>query len=171
MAATPSASDLTIRRASRADLPEILTLAQRSLGWLGDDADTRFFAWKHFENPFGESPMWVAEADGRLAGFRTFLRWDLCTPTGQVRHAVRAVDTATDPDFQGRGIFTRLTLAALDELRAEGVDFVFNTPNDQSRPGYLKMGWHLVARPPHQPHRDRPGPPPRGPRRGRGERR
>ena len=59
--------------------------------------------------------------------------------------AVRAVDTATDPDYQGRGLFTRLTLQAIDELRAEGVDFVFNTPNDQSRPGYLKMGWQVVG--------------------------
>ena len=63
-----------------------------------------------------------------------------------MRHAVRAVDTATDPEFQGRGIFTRLTLEALDELAADGVDFVFNTPNARSRPGYLKMGWQVVGR-------------------------
>ena len=25
---------------------------------------------------------------------------------------------------------------------------MFNTPNDKSRPGYLKMGWHQVGRPP-----------------------
>jgi hypothetical protein len=31
-------------------------------------------------------------------------------------------------------------------MAAEGVDFVFNTPNDQSRPGYLKMGWQPVRR-------------------------
>ena len=59
---------------------------------------------------------------------------------------MRAVDTATHPDYQGRGIFSRLTLHAIDELRADGVAFVFNTPNDQSRPGYLKMGWQPVAR-------------------------
>jgi len=58
---------------------------------------------------------------------------------------VRAVDTATDPDYQGRGIFTRLTLTALDELRDEGVDIVFNTPNSNSLPGYLKMGWGVVG--------------------------
>ena len=40
------------------------------------------------------------------------------------------------------------TLAAIDELRAESVAFVFNTPNDKSRPGYLKMGWHEVGRVP-----------------------
>jgi hypothetical protein len=31
---------------------------------------------------------------------------------------------------------------ALDHLRDDGVDFVFNTPNASSRPGYLRMGWH-----------------------------
>ena len=59
---------------------------------------------------------------------------------------MRAVDTATHPRAQGRGIFSRLTLHALDELEAEGVDFVFNTPNEKSRPGYLKMGWTQVGR-------------------------
>jgi len=63
-----------------------------------------------------------------------------------VLRAVRAVDTATLPSHQGRGIFRRLTLQALVELEADGVDLVFNTPNDQSRPGYLKMGWTQVGR-------------------------
>jgi hypothetical protein len=88
----------------------------------------------------------VAESDGELAGFRTFVRWEFEHPDGRVRRAVRAVDTATHPAFQGQGIFTRLTRAALDELRDDGVDFVFNTPNDKSRPGYLKMGWSEVGR-------------------------
>lgn len=145
MAGISTRSEVTIRRATDADVPAILELARRSLGWLGDEQDTRFFRWKHFESPFGPSPMWVAEADGRIAGFRTFLRWELVTPARAVHRVVRAVDTATDPDFRGRGIFTMLTLHAIDELRAEGVDFVFNTPNDQSRPGYLKMGWAVVG--------------------------
>jgi len=29
----------------------------------------------------------------------------------------------------------------LEELKRRQFGFVFNTPNDQSRPGYLKMGW------------------------------
>ena len=67
---------------------------------------------------------------------------------GSTLHAVRAVDTATHPDHQGRGLFTALTMHALEACRAEGVAFVFNTPNAQSRPGYLKMGWREVGRPP-----------------------
>lgn len=105
----------------------------------------RFFEWKHDDNPFGRSPAWVATIEGRIIGFRTFLRWELTDGERRVR-AVRAVDTATHPAAQGRGVFRSLTLHALDELAAEGVEVVFNTPNDQSRPGYLKMGWQLAGR-------------------------
>ena len=54
---------------------------------------------------------------------------------------MRAVDTATHPSHHRRGIFRSLTMLAVDELTAEGIDFVFNTPNDTSQPGYLTMGW------------------------------
>jgi hypothetical protein len=43
-------------------------------------------------------------------------------------------------------VFRALTLGAIDDLAGEGVDFVFNTPNDKSRPGYLSMGWHAIGR-------------------------
>ncbi|MEY2478438.1 MAG: hypothetical protein QOG87_3753 [Actinomycetota bacterium] len=141
------ADDLVVRAfRPEADETAVLELFQASLGWKTDEVYRSFFRWKHSQNPFGPSSAWVAESDGRLAGFRTFLRWTWDVPGRGAVPAVRAVDTATHPDFQGRGVFSRLTLHALDELAREGVGFVFNTPNDKSRPGYLKMGWRLVAR-------------------------
>ena len=134
-----------MRRAEAPDRAAILELLRRSLGREADDRYQALFAWKHEENPFGPSPAWVACDGDRLAGLRVLMRWEFLDG-GQVVRAVRAVDTATDPDYQGRGIFTRLTLHAIDELAGEGVEFVFNTPNDQSRPGYLKMGWEVVGR-------------------------
>jgi GNAT superfamily N-acetyltransferase len=136
--------DIVTRRATRDDFRAVLELLRRALGWVDDDA--RFLEWKHLQSPFGESPMWVALAGPRIVGFRAFLRWELVGPDGRVRHAARAVDTATDPDFEGRGIFTRLTLEAVAALPGEGVDLVFNTPNARSLPGYLKMGWAEVGR-------------------------
>jgi GNAT superfamily N-acetyltransferase len=135
---------VTTRPASADDFPSILELARRALGW--SDSDTSFLEWKHLANPFGTSPMWVAEVGKRVVGFRTFLRWEFVGTNGDVLRAVRAVDTATDPEYQGQGIFRKLTLDALDALGSEGIDFVFNTPNSQSLPGYLKMGWTLVGR-------------------------
>jgi GNAT superfamily N-acetyltransferase len=135
---------LSIRRATDADRDGILDLLATSLGREADPRYEALFAWKHEENAFGPSPAWVATDGDRLAGFRVLMRWEF-VDAGTVVKAVRAVDTATHPDFQGQGIFTRLTLHALEELR-DDVSFVFNTPNDQSRPGYLKMGWQVVGR-------------------------
>jgi GNAT superfamily N-acetyltransferase len=137
--------DVQIREYRDDDEAEVLALLQASLGWVPDDQYARFFHWKHHENAFGRSPAWVALDGDRIVGFRIFLRWEY-VHDGRIVRAVRAVDTATHPDAQGRGIFSKLTRHALEQVRAEGVGFVFNTPNDQSRPGYLKMGWQPVAR-------------------------
>jgi GNAT superfamily N-acetyltransferase len=138
---------VSVRRFAHDDLPRVLELLDESLG--GGPAGRRppeFFRWKHLDNPFGESFMLLAESDGRLVGLRAFMRWRFLAG-GRVVRAARAVDTATHPEFQGMGVFTRLTLAALEEVRGE-VDLVFNTPNAKSGPGYLKMGWREVGRVP-----------------------
>jgi GNAT superfamily N-acetyltransferase len=137
--------ELESRLATDADLPAILELLRLSMGRGHDDRFSSLFRWKHLENPFGRSPMWVACDDGRIVGLRTLMRWEF-ERDGQTARCVRAVDTATHPDYQGRGIFRQLTLAALPELERDGVQFVFNTPNTQSRPGYLKMGWTEIGR-------------------------
>lgn len=138
-------SVLAVRPYTDSDQVAVLELMQASLGWRREDPNRAFFLWKHAENAYGRSPGWVAVADGQVVGFRTFMRWEF-ERGGDVVRAVRAVDTATHPDHQGRGIFRTLTLQALDDLRREAVAFVFNTPNDSSRPGYLKMGWQPVGR-------------------------
>lgn len=140
--------ELVIRRYEDTDEPAVLALLAASLGKTVDDRYRAFFHWKHLENPFGRSFMWVGEVDGRLAGFRSFLRWRFIDPAGDPVEAVRAVDTATHPDSRGMGIFQKLTLHGLDEMKPEGIQFVFNTPNEQSRPGYLKMGWRVEGRVP-----------------------
>lgn len=140
-----SGGEIVVRRMDPSDGQQVLALLSVALGWRPEDPNDAFFDWKHRENPFGESPCWVASVESEIVGFRTLMRWEFDTPDGPVR-AVRAVDTATHPDYQGRGIFSALTRQAVKELTAEGVDFVFNTPNDKSRPGYLKMGWKDVGR-------------------------
>src|SRR4051794_26138120 len=100
-----------IRPAVPEDRPAVMRVATRALGWRGDERDRAFFAWKHDDNPFGPSPAWVATEGDAVVGFRTFLRWELARGPERLR-MVRAVDTASDPDHQGKGIFRRLTLEA-----------------------------------------------------------
>jgi GNAT superfamily N-acetyltransferase len=148
-ASSPGAAraEVAVRPFVDDDLPAVLDLMTASLG--GGPAGHRseaFFRWKHLDNPFGRSFLIVAEDEGRMVGLRAFMRWGFAAGD-RTLSAVRAVDTATHPDHQGRGIFTLLTLRALDELR-EDTDLVFNTPNGKSLPGYLKMGWTVTGRVP-----------------------
>ena len=131
---------MLVRHAEDQDIPQIVELLKTSLGENLMPKSETYWRWKHVDNPFGSSPVLVAEESGQLIGVRAFMRWEW-TDGEQVYKTVRAVDTATHPAHQGKGIFKKLTLQLIDECKADGVHFIFNTPNTQSRPGYLKMGW------------------------------
>lgn len=133
-----------LRTFEDADEDQVIALMSASLGVGPTGSRSKeFFRWKHIDNPFGRSHMLVAAEGDRIVGFRSFMRWGFRAGRSEVS-AVRAVDTATHPEHQGRGIFSMLTRRALDELRSE-VDLVFNTPNEKSGPGYLKMGWRMTG--------------------------
>lgn len=136
---------MQVREATEDDVSEAVRLMGASLGEGSVPRSEAFFRWKHLQNPFGRSAMWVAEDEGGLVGLRTMLRWELRRGERGMR-LVRAVDTATRPDAQGRGVFRRLTLEAVRRLTADGVAGVFNTPNPKSGAGYLSMGWHSIGR-------------------------
>lgn len=139
------ASEMIVRPYTDTDEAATLQVLTDSLGTgPGGRRSPEFFRWKHQDNPFGRSFILVAESEDRIVGVRALMRWQFVTNGALVR-AVRAVDTATHPDWQGRGLFTRLTSEAVDRLRTD-TDFIFNTPNQKSLPGYLKMGWRTVGK-------------------------
>lgn len=140
---------MEIRKALDSDTPNIVSLLRLSLGEAGMAKSEAFWNWKHKENPFGESPVLVAFVADQLIGVRAFMRWDWRKGDTIIR-SVRAVDTAVHPDFHGRGIFSKLTNQLVEECKADGVHFIFNTPNKISMPGYLKMGWQTAGRIPVQ---------------------
>src|SRR5690606_24306476 len=67
--------------------------------------------------------------------------------------AFRPVDTVTHPSWRGRGLFSKLTKFAIKQIDSGDRMLIFNTPNENSLPGYEKMGWlrsdhlDLLARP------------------------
>jgi len=134
---------MIIREANTKDTPEIVNVLKLSLGEQDLPLSESIWNFKHRENPFGNSLVFVAEEDNTIIGVRAFMRWEWRMEDNTYK-AFRAVDTATHPSHQGKGIFKKLTLRAVDDAMVNGDDFIFNTPNDQSRPGYLKMGWVQV---------------------------
>lgn len=99
-----------------------------------------YWRWKHYENPFGESFGLVVVCRGRIVGLRALMHWRL-RAGGRVLRAGRSVDTAVHPDWRRRGFFERMVSGMMEPMIAQGLDLTFNTPNDMSLPGVLKMGW------------------------------
>jgi GNAT superfamily N-acetyltransferase len=141
-----STPTIVIRGYQASDEDAVLALLRRTLGEGGSfERTAEFWRWKHLENAFGASQLLLA-TNQEVVGLRAFMRWGFNSPAGSLR-AVRAVDTATHPDYRRQGVFARLTQTSLDQARADGVHLIFNTPNPQSMAGYLKLGWHLIGRP------------------------
>jgi N-acetylglutamate synthase-like GNAT family acetyltransferase len=146
---------MQIREATNSDIPMIVSLLKLSLGEGLMPKSEQYWYWKHVENPYGQSPVLLCVEDTELIGVRAFMRWDW-TLNGKVYKAVRAVDTATHPNHKGKGIFTKLTMRLVDHCKQMGDHFIFNTPNEQSKPGYLKMGWQEVGKLPIKVNIQRP---------------
>lgn len=136
---------MNIREATESDIPEIVKVLKASLGEKDLSLSETIYRYKHIDNKFGKSIVLIAEEKNRIVGVRAFMGWEWQSQE-QKFIAYRAVDTATLPSHQGKGIFKKLTLAAVEIAKKSGVHFIFNTPNEKSRPGYLKMGWEPVGK-------------------------
>jgi len=101
------------------------------------DITASYLIWKHKNNPVDRSLITYFENDkGEMVAARAF--WPMYSPNAPV---YQPCDTVTSKEYQGRGLFTKLTLACLDLLPGDAV--LINFPNNQSLPGYLKLGWKL----------------------------
>lgn len=60
--------------------------------------------------------------------------------------AYQPADTVVDPNYQGKGLFNRMTKKALEVAEEKKGAFIFNFPNQNSLPGYLNLGWNYVSK-------------------------
>jgi GNAT superfamily N-acetyltransferase len=133
------------RWAEHTDIPNIVATLRSSLGESLLPKSVDLWHWKHVANPFGKSPVLLACDKQAIVGVRALMPWHW-EHEGNTLRSLRAVDTAVIPDYQGKGIFSTLTRQLLQELDSSSYNFVFNTPNKHSLPGYLKLGWQKVGK-------------------------
>ncbi|MFD2366675.1 GNAT family N-acetyltransferase [Pseudoduganella sp. GCM10020061] len=99
--------------------------------------------------------LYAANPDGPAVGFDawegdTLAAHYVCVPAlveidGVPVRVLLSLNTATHPDFQGKGLFTRLAQMTYDAAAAEGFGGVYGVANANSTPGFLrKLGFTLV---------------------------
>jgi GNAT superfamily N-acetyltransferase len=99
--------------------------------------------------------LYVANPDGPAVGFDA---WDgerlaahyVCVPArawvaGELVKVLLSLNTATHPDYQGRGLFTKLAGMTYQAGQEQGFDGVYGVANANSTPGFVrKLGFQLV---------------------------
>lgn len=139
---------IRIRPSKEPDIPRILDLLNGVFSnqeYFGISRTLEWWNWKYERNVFGKSTIMIAEDNDQIVGARIFWAWDFVC-RGQILKAYQPVDTVIHPGYQGQGLFTKLTVKALKQATEIGADLLFNFPNQNSLPGYLKLGWNYVAK-------------------------
>ena len=94
-------------------------------------------AWRYRDNPAGG----VVGADA-WDGERLAAHYVTCPLEaridGRVVRGLLSLNTATHPDYQGQGLFTKLAEAAYAQGAADGYSFVIGVANANSTPGFLR---------------------------------
>jgi ribosomal protein S18 acetylase RimI-like enzyme len=88
-----------------------------------------------------EWPAWclVAEVEGKIAGFVTYVIWE-------GRHTGEISNNAVDPDYQGQGLATALYQRVLDLFREQGLRWArvhtgLDPTHAPARTAYEKVGF------------------------------
>lgn len=139
---------IEIREANIEDAPMIVDVMNdvfKEQQYFGLDRDINYWSWKHEQNIFGKSILIVAEKDSKIVGLRAFWSWRLkCR--GQFLKAFQPVDTFVHPEYQGRGLFRKMNIMAVQKAIDNNADLIFNFPNKNSLPGNLSLGWNYVSK-------------------------
>ncbi|RFP26193.1 GNAT family N-acetyltransferase [Duganella sp. BJB488] len=103
-----------------------------------------YLRWLYADNPDGAAAGYDAWDGERLAAHY------VCVPGvarigGQDVRVLLSLNTATHPDYQGKGLFTKLAALTYDSAREQGYDAVYGVANANSTPGFIrKLGFQLV---------------------------
>lgn len=119
------------------DIDEVVELIQE---YLQPEYSKRFLVWKHLNNPIGSSYSMVATFDKRIVGVLFYMRYNFYNGNGEVITSVRPVDGCTASEMRGKGIFKKLMTACLNYYNSS-FEFIMATPNSNSYPELLKLGW------------------------------
>ena len=110
-----------------------------------DKFRTEYLTWLYQQNP-----------DGPVVGFDAWEGAELaahyvCVPAtamvgDQIVKVLLSLNTATHPNHQGKGMFTKLASMTYAAGRDEGFDAVYGVANANSTPGFLrKLEFQLIA--------------------------
>ena len=105
-----------------------------------------YLDWLYRQNPEGEVVGFDAWEGNRLASHYVTIP-ARARIFGQEIRLLLSLHTATHPDFQGRGLFTKLAEKTYEEAANQGFEAVYGVANANSTPGFIKkLNFSLVSK-------------------------
>jgi hypothetical protein len=102
-------------------------------------------SWLYNNNPDGLAIGFDAFDEGQLVAHYVCIPTTITGAAGVVK-ALLSLNTATAPQYQGRGLFTQLAQATYSAATQQGFSCVYGVANQNSTPGFVqKLGFNLVA--------------------------
>ena len=99
-----------------------------------------WFHWKFEQSPYGEAILACAFDSGEVAGCVAYGK-GIIEYSGERYRCALSYETFVRPDYQGKGLFKRLINLAEEESKKQGIQFLYNFPNENSITGFKHMGW------------------------------
>ncbi len=131
-------SELTIYEMQKGDIHRFRDLYKDVWGYT---RPRDFDFWRLFQTPHGVCPTAVALDGEKFAGLYTL--WPISLNLGgEVVVGAQSMDTMTHPDYQGKGLFTKLALASYEIAAGRGIKAMYGFPNVNSYPGFVRrLNW------------------------------
>ena len=144
-------NQLVVEAAVSEDKAEVLALLQESFAAVQRSSSVQrgmdFWDWKYRTGPFGVAIVQIIRIEGRIAASGVLWPMSL-TWNHRILRALQLCDTAVHSEFRRRGLFGLLNEARKDLAAQQQYDLIFNFPNANSLPGYVKSGWQYAGRVP-----------------------
>ncbi|MFA9478909.1 GNAT family N-acetyltransferase [Phycisphaerales bacterium AB-hyl4] len=139
-----SSSHIVIRTATVDDYPQIIALVNETFGKRND---LQWLEGFHKHNPSGRSILSVADHPSEgIVAYRSLVRFVLYY-AGEAILCGQGSDAATRPQFQGQGLYSRMTQACIDQFFNERGSLLYSFPGPQSYPILVKrFGYTPVKR-------------------------
>jgi hypothetical protein len=107
-----------------------------------------YFKWKYENNPYMPMPLiYMALHQGKIIGMRGFYgaKWEMAQPT-QTWPILCTGDSVVATEYRRRGIFTKISEAALKDLASMDHMYVFSLSlSSGALTGSMKLGWRSVG--------------------------
>ena len=128
------------------DLSQLVDLQNEVYKERGLRFTDEVFRFWYLSNPEGKAISYNAFDNGVMVAHQSFIPEKMLVD-GNVVRCLRSMAVVTHPDYRGRGVFSELTNAAVEEAKRQGFSFIYAVTNENSFPPFIKhCGFNFVTR-------------------------